>query len=86
MSNMYCSGDFTVQVSHGSKSVVSVFQLLYNMATIMVGRSNKLQDEKTKTVKIAFNVIYRRILWSEYLYFCNCYVCYMNICSEFTDV
>ena len=53
-----------VQFSHGAKSDVSVFQLLYNTATVMLNTSNRLQ----KNAKSVSNVVYRRILWSKYFY------------------
>ena len=61
VSIVYCSGDFTVQFNHGlkSKSDVSVFQLLYHTASIMLKKSNEVQ---TKTNNIN---IYCRILWSK---------------------
>ena len=64
--NLYSySGDFTVQFVHGSKCVVSVFQLLYHMTSVMLGRSNKIHEN----VKTVYNAVYRKILWSK-LYFC----------------
>ena len=58
-----------VQFNHDAKSDVSVFQLLYNTAIVMVKVSSRLQEEKLKYAKSIFNVIYRRILWSKYFVF-----------------
>ena len=63
-----------VQFSHGAKSDVSVFQLLYNTATVMLTTSGRLQEEKLKIAKSIYNIIYRRMLWSKE---CNMYVCYV---------
>ena len=59
-----------VQFSHGAKSDVSVFQLLYNTATVMLTASNRLQEEKLKNANSIFNVVYQRILWSKYCCVC----------------
>ena len=63
---VYHRGDFMVQFSHGAKSDVSVFQLLYNTATVMLSTSGRLQGEKLKIAKSVFNVVYRKMLWSKY--------------------
>ena len=48
-----------MQFNHGFKSDVSVFELLYNMSSVMLTISQKKQ---TKTV-----AVYRKILWSKYI-------------------
>ena len=65
MNCMYHRGDFMVQFSHGAKSDVSVFHLLYNTATVMLTVSERLQEEKLKIAKRVYNVVYQRILWSK---------------------
>jgi len=58
-------GDFKVQFTHSDKPMVSVFELLYNMAGTLLQKSNKLQDMREKQMKVVFNGVYRRILWSK---------------------
>ena len=65
MNCMYHRGDFMVQFSHGAKSDVSVFHLLYNTATVMLTTSGRLQEEKLKIARSVFNVVYRKMLWSK---------------------
>ena len=55
---------------------MSVFKLLYDMGIVMLGKSNKLQGDKAKTV---VNVVYRRILWGKY-YIYNLLIFIMKMC------
>lgn len=63
---MICREDFVVQFYHDRKnSNGSVLQLLYEMSTAMLQRSNKLHIEsKRKSIKVS-GVIYYRMLWSK---------------------
>ena len=47
---------------------VSVFELLYDMADIMLTKSNKLQEIRQRHSKASFFGVYRRILWSKLMY------------------
>ena len=60
------SGDFTIQFSVGQKGHLLVFKLLYHAMSIMLRRSYKLQEEKIKSNKIIYNVVYCKMLWSKY--------------------
>ena len=57
-----------MQFTHSDKPIVSVFQLLYNMAGTSLQKSNKLQELKEKQTKVPFIGVYRRILWSKLWY------------------
>ena len=54
-----------MQFTHSDRPMVSVFDLLYNMAGTLLQKSNKLQDLKEKQTRALFIGVYRRSLWSK---------------------
>ena len=57
--------DFVVQFQHGKKQNMSVFQLMYDMSSMMLDKSIKLRTKSKDKSKKASSVIYNRMLWSK---------------------
>lgn len=74
--------DFQVQFNHDAQPNISVFQLLCDMSSVMLDKSNKLYKSKDKSIKTSGGVYYR-ILWSK-CKFCNFKVC-MYVCMVIHD-